>query len=164
MGAKVTVACKMPLGFVLHLDTMVDVDEPVMGGGVKTVKRARKRLEAGEVILRGPLQSDADKAAGVQPPLVVGSYALNPGIDKEWFDEWLRLNQDADVVRNKLIFATKPASVQSQAKDQKTLRTGLEPLNPAMRIEGDRKVPVDPRFPRTMSRNLTNVESAERDS
>ena len=133
-GDTVTVANKLPHTLKLRLHRFEDHDEPVLGGGTRTVKRA---VPLGhEVIVRG--SGHPVNRAPRHP--IIGGYALTPGVSKDFFEEWLRQNRDHDALRNNLIFAADATGhAEGQAKEQAALRTGLEgidPTNPGARVPG----------------------------
>lgn len=125
-GEKVTVACKLPNGLVLRVFSMVDKDEHVMGGGVKTTKVAQEFPE--RVVLNG-WSHPQNHSARHQ---IEGGFALTPGVDKEFFDLWLDQNKDSDVVRNGLVFSqARTDSAASAARERKDVRSGMERLDPS---------------------------------
>ena len=145
-GAKVTVACKLPHGLILRLFEMESANEPVMGGGYREVKRARQTGSTVRV-------NGNAVPFGVRPdhPIVAG-YALTHGVDKDFFDEWMKQNRDSDIVKNHLVFAYERAeSARDAAKDHAKQRSGLEPIEPD----------TDPRLPKG-GRNLSGPQTAER--
>ncbi len=149
-GAKVTVACKLPMGLVLQLWEMHDTRENVSGNNSRMVKEARPVGEA--VTVRG-----CSTPFGIQKPLV-GGYALTPNVDKDFFDEWLRQNAEHPAVKNGMIFAHESRDkVEGTAMELKDRKSGLEPLDMTMVKKGERMVAADLRIPRTMNPNLTNV-------
>jgi hypothetical protein len=124
-GPTVTVACKLPHGLILRQYTMVDTDQPVMGGGIKTVKQAQQL--PGEVAINGNAhpQNAGPKCA------IVGGYALTPNVDKAFWDRWLEANKDSDMVKNNLIFAHESMdAAQGDAEDKAAVRSNLERLDP----------------------------------
>lgn len=123
---KITVACKLPHGLELRLFKMVDMSEPTQGG-YRTIARAEPLPNT--ITIKGYLE----KYRIDLPPAARGAeYALTHGVDKEFFDEWLKQNADHDVVKNKLIFASEKAdTVTSMVKENASRRNGLEPINPA---------------------------------
>lgn len=126
MAGTVTVACKLPHGLVLRLFDMVDYDEAQSGGGFKTVKRAFPRDKT--VTLNGYLTPH--RFAEIQPAAPNSSYALTHGVDKDFFDEWMRQNASLAAVQNKLIFANeKQDSVNGMVRDNKARRCGMEPID-----------------------------------
>jgi hypothetical protein len=148
MPATVTVACKLPMGLQLQAQRWDTENEPVLGGGYREVKKARW-VDGAVFEVRGTAHEigQAPKA-----PLV-GGYALTPGCPADLWENWLEFNKHSDLVKNRIIFAhAKRASVEGQAKENRAVATGLEPLNPEMKTvkgpRGDRLVPADPRFPR----------------
>jgi len=132
-GSKVTVMLKHPHGIIMRLFRMEDVTEPVMGGGVKASKRA---VQMGEQV---KLNGFARRLGAEAPDfLVVGGYASTPNVDEEFFSEWLRQNADHPLVVNNLIFAQgSENSARDKAKEQKGLKSGLEPLVP----DKDERIP-----------------------
>lgn len=129
----VTVACKLPHGLVLRLYDMEDNDEPIMGGGFKTVKRAVQRGDE-QVVLNGYLVPDsADEDAREGRERVGGrlGYALTHGVDREFFEEWMKQNASIPAVKNHLIFAAaRAADAKDAAKEKRGLRNGFEPIDP----------------------------------
>lgn len=125
MAGKVVVACKMPNGLVLRLFRMIPHSEPVMGGGTREVMVAEQFGES--VTVKGNAFH-----TGVPPPMaIVGGYALTPGVDEEFFTQWIEQNKSLDLVKNNLIFAySKTADTEARAREHKTQRSGLEPVNP----------------------------------
>lgn len=125
MPGTVTVATKLPHGLILRVFTMVDQDEPVMGGGFRTVKTAKQLPK--QVVLNGAAHPQ-DQAPTC---LMVGGWALTPNVDKDLWDLWLEQNKDSDVVRNGLIFAhEKAGNAEAESKDKAKLKSGLERLDP----------------------------------
>jgi hypothetical protein len=125
MPDTVTVASKLQNGLVLQLYKMVPTREPLPGGGTRETKRAEKVHQpitiAGCAVFRGV------DLAEREPKVLTGGYALTHGVDAEFFAEWLRQNADADIVRNKLVFAH-ATDTAGQAKEHAALKSGAEPL------------------------------------
>ena len=130
MPGTVTVACKLPTGLVMQLYQMQDVDEPLMAGGYRTVKRAFPETKPGfsqSVKLNG----SARRVGRDSPHEIRNGVGLTFGVDADFFNEWMKRNADADFVRKGLIFAqTKTTEVDAQARDQQSLKTGMEPIDP----------------------------------
>lgn len=144
MSATTTVSCKIPNGLVLRIFRMIDGEEPVMGGGVRVVKKAQ--LIGEPVKVHGPATpyGEAPKC------LIVGGYALTPNVDSEFFNMWLSQNADHDAVKNGLIFASeKRGYVEGEAKANEGRRTGMEPINPG----NDARIPKG-------NRNVSGIETA----
>lgn len=125
MGDTVTVACKVPTGLVLRLHEMRPHTEPVLGGGTREVMQA---FLVGEPVTIKGYAAEAGKAPTSGADLVLG-YALTPGVNAEFFDHWLKQNEDLDIVRNGLIFAHgQAASVKAQARENEGTWDGLQPM------------------------------------
>lgn len=124
MPGTVTVACKIPCGFVMQLYKMEEWDEPVMGGGKRPTKRARQTGEP--VTLHGPA-----KAIGKDVPWEIRfGVGLTHGVDADFFAQWLDANKDSDMVKGGHIFAcAKSGDVAQEAKNRVSDKTGLEPLD-----------------------------------
>lgn len=121
MPGTVTIGCKLPSGVHLNIFTMEDSQEPIMGGGWRVIKKASF---AGRVTIKGV-------GRRVDDPRVVGGYALTPNVDADVWAEWLKQNKDSDLVKNRMVFAhVKQAEAEAQARDQQSLRSGLEPVDP----------------------------------
>ena len=61
-------------------------------------------------------------------PRIAGGYALTE-VPEDLWAAWLAQNKDSHLVRNHFIFANvKEASTVAQAKEQRDIRTGMEPL------------------------------------
>lgn len=130
---QVTVACRLPHGMRLRIYELVKTTEVIMGG-TRDVLVSRQKGD--DVVVNGwsEPQNHAKKH-------LVEGFAITPGVDKEFFDKWLSQNKDSDVVKNGLIFAhEKEGNTFAEAKDKKSLRSGLERLDPAKLPKGIEKV------------------------
>jgi hypothetical protein len=130
-GETVTVGCKLPNGLVLHLDRMVEFKQPVMGGGIEKGMIAQRMPET--FTLNGcSVTLSADGRVTDVNHLIIGGYGITPGIPKDFWDKWLEANKDTDFVVNRQVFAASDEmSARSVAIEQKAIRSGLEPLDPA---------------------------------
>lgn len=132
--ASVTVGCRLPHGLTMRVFDMVETQEPVMGGGFRAVKIAQERPE--RVTLNG-FSHPQNRAPNAQ---IVEGFALTYGVDAEFWNVWKAQNAQSDVVKNGLIFAhEKPVNAEAEAKDKKTLRSGLERLDPNKLPKGIQK-------------------------
>lgn len=120
----VTVALKHPHGLILKIYDLVDVSEPVMGGGYRDFKQARQK----GVPVR--LNGYSQRGGKVPPAATAGTFALTHNVPKSFWDQWLAQNQDHDFVEKGLIFAGSPSYVTGQMKAHEVLKSGLEPLDP----------------------------------
>jgi hypothetical protein len=150
-GATVTVACKLGVAYYdLQLCQIVDKKEQSLQGE-RTVREA---IRIGKVVrLRGTAYPRGTVPDGFPAkPEIVDGAAMNPGIDKEWFDEWLRQHHLDPLVMNKMIFAHENVDhVRGLAKEMAKIQSGLEPLDP-------KTMGRDPRTPRTVRPEVSNIE------
>ena len=148
----VTIACKHPSGLLLRLSRFEEVQEPVLGGGTRAIKRAFPSGQ--EIRVNGPA-----KPFGAEPTCETsGGYALTFGVPKDFWDEWKRQNEGSKLLAEHVVMAYEKAEVaRDAAKDHKTVKTGLEPLNMAtIRKDGVVRA-ADDRVPRPNSRNLNAI-------
>lgn len=136
-ATTVTVASKLPNAFKLRIFKMVEVAEPVMGGGTRMVKQSQELPDFAVVFGCSHPQNMAPRSE------IAGGYGLTPNVPKQIWDTWLEQNKDSMLVKNRIIFAQPSAeSVRDQAGDQKEVRSGLERLQPKdfkrMGIETDK--------------------------
>jgi hypothetical protein len=128
MPGTVTVACKIPTGLILQTYIMEDHDEPLFGGGNKTIKRA-VRSPHPPVKINGPA-----RYAGLDLPHdIKGGCGLTYNVDADFFAEWLRQNRDEPYVKNGLIFAQpsgKSGEIDGQIRDHRKQMSGMEPMDP----------------------------------
>lgn len=123
--ATVTVASKLPHGLMMKVYDMVEVDQLVMGGGMRRVKEARPR----EVTYRLNGNSVAqNRAPGCE---IIGGFALTHGIPRDFWDMWLSQHKDWMAVKNGLIFAHDGLEdARAESTEKKDLRSNLERINP----------------------------------
>lgn len=109
MGATVSVACKLPHG--LHIQLR------------KTEKTRDGEISQGHgpvVTLKGANHHEA-----------IAGHGITHGVDKEFFDAWLKQESGQPFVKNKLVFAQdREASAVAQAKEQAKNETGFEGIDP----------------------------------
>lgn len=119
----VTVALKLPNGFVLQNYKMIDTTEPLQGGSSHVVKRAFP--DGAPHLLQGTARHQGESP---KVPLVMG-YAMNKRVPTELWERWLAANKDSAMVKNNLIFANPDYDMtRDEAREKKALRSGLEPL------------------------------------
>ena len=119
MGAKVTVACKLPNGLDLG-DGYTDKD-----GAFHSFRQDGER-----VILKGSNASGS-----------VAGHGITPNVDAELFAHWREVHKDADFVKRGFVFAhDKEAMTLGQAAERENVRTGLEGMN--------QDIVSDPRAPK----------------
>lgn len=142
-GATVFVACCMQGGMLLELSELVEKDEQTPFG-VRRIKEAVRRSDRGRFKVRGPNLPYATHASF---PIIGGRYAITPGIPKDFWEQWLHINKDADYVKNRVIFAADTSdAVTQQARDmvKEGIKTGFEALDVTTKKNG---LLVDTRVP-----------------
>jgi hypothetical protein len=121
----VTVGCKLPHGVVLRAFRMADTQEPIQGGGAKTVLKAEQL--PGEFVVAG---NSFPQGVGPKVPME-GGFALTPNCPKELWDRWFAANKDSPMVKNGLIFAHgSEKNTVAEAREKEAVRSGLERLDP----------------------------------
>lgn len=126
----VIVACKLPNGLVIYDEREKTVNEQMFGGGFRPIQ-VWERVPGSEVTLNGNAMSHETLLSGDVPHLVVGGYAMTPGVPRDFWERWLERHRDTDIVRNRLVFAAASESkVRGMAKENAATRSGLEPLDP----------------------------------
>jgi hypothetical protein len=126
MPGYVTVGCKLPHGLMLQLYRMEEHQEPVMAGGYRKVRRAVQ--DRPPVRLNGFARYLGQDVAH---SIIMGT-GITHGVDADFFAEWMLQNEDSDVVKKGLIFSQiKPSEIEAQARDHKSLKSGLEPIDPS---------------------------------
>lgn len=152
-GAKVTVGLKLGVAyFDIQLCKIEEKFEQNMQGG-RMIKEATRI--GPKVRLRGTAYPRGTVPEGFpERPRMVGGAALNPGIDKDFWDAWVDQNRLNPLVVNGMIFAHEVEDhVVGLAKETVEVQSGLEPINPKNR--------KDARVPRSTRTDLTNVETEE---
>src|SRR6185312_8478552 len=129
-GAKVTVALKLGVAyFDIQLCKIEEKFEQNMQGGrmVKEATRVGPRVR-----LRGTAYPRGTVPDGFpERPRMVGGAALNPGVDKDFWDVWVEQNRLNPLVINGMIFAHEIEDrVVGQAKEVAQNTSGLEPIDP----------------------------------
>jgi hypothetical protein len=163
-NGTVTIACKHPHGLIMRIFKTTERPEPVLGGGTRMVP-VSEPIPGKEITIYGP-----GRAVGQDPKcLIVAGYAINTGIDRDFWDQWKAQNADSDLLKNRLVFAyATPESAQAAAREHAKTRSGLEPLDMSMKsVKGPdgtpRMVASDDRVPRapglTIQREGTAVST-----
>ena len=111
-----------------------------MGGGFRDTKIAEQAGDS--VVIQGVA---APHGMSPRAPMLSG-FAITHGVDADFFAEWLKLNSDSPLVRNRMVFsAAKEVDVAAQAREAEGMRSGLEPLDPAgdPRVRGTGRLRVE---------------------
>lgn len=159
-SSTVVMGCKMPNGHVMVLEEFYEGQEATPNGFRKVVMS--RRVEGVE-----PIKLNGNAVPfGIQSlHPIVGGYGLTYNVPADFANKWMDMHEHDPIVKNKIIFiASNRDAAEKTAKENEQRRSGLEPLDPEFRKDKDgRIVPNDPRFPRSMSPNLTAPHRAERD-
>lgn len=154
-GGKVTVACKLGIATIdIQLCKMEEKFQQNMQGGRMVTEASR----IGPVVrLRGTSYPRGTPPAGFPaPPEIVDGAALNHGIDKDFWDEWVKQNHLNPYVMNRMIFAHESRDhVVGLARELKDQKSGLDPLDPKSK---------DPRLPRSTREEISDPETGQRKS
>lgn len=125
---QVTVGCKIPMGAKLHLYQFIERDEPILGGGSKTVKFPMRDDKAQPVTLYGPAQP-VDALPENRRVVIAG--AAFTRVAKDFMEAWMEQNPRHPWLQNGLIFVAKnQADGQAIAKEEAERRSNQGPLNP----------------------------------
>lgn len=122
-SSTVTVGCKLPHGLLMQSYLPRERAAPGMPE-IPAVPR-------GEPVL----------LAGSTASSILGGFGITEGVDAEFFEAWLKENQDYAPVKSGLIFAIAKASdVKAEAKSREKVRSGLEALDPNKPAKGVERV------------------------
>ena len=128
---RVTVACNIPNGLVIRVHAPSTHMEPVLGGGVRDSQVAE---EVGDrVTIHGYLRAHGDEREirVLTRGLGRSGWALTPGVNRTFFEEWIKQNKDMPAVKNGLIKAHESTSyLEGFAKEHTKLKNGVEPIDP----------------------------------
>ena len=154
----VCVACKVPTGIALQLQKqeLRIVDTP------KGPEKVAFWVKQGKIYYaHGPAYPINPPPGYPRAPLIVGGYALTPGIPAEHWEQWLEQNKLADYVvppdgaEHGMVFAYATLDdTAAAAGEQEKLLSGLEPLSTEVDKEGRLK---DPRAPRPLGHGMTKI-------
>jgi hypothetical protein len=127
----VTIGCKWPSGLVMRLYRVIE-DEIVINGVPRKEIRSVLDPNDPEYVLNGS-SIDLGKMAGGIPPdhEIIGGYGLTHGIPRDFAEKWFEQNKLSEFVKNNIVFmASSEQRARDQAKDQKSIQSGVEPIDP----------------------------------
>lgn len=129
----VSVACKLPSGFILREFHPNQETEQVLGGGTRDV--TVYRATGDQVVIKG-----AGWRPGDTPPILIGGYRITPNVPKRLWDNWYAANKDSDLVKNHIVYArSQQSDAEAWSREHEKAPTGLEgidPENPGKRVRG----------------------------
>jgi len=163
----VVVACKIPNGLILQLQTPVERMEDGMGG---PQPRRYNTFGGRRYIVRGPAYPVGTRPKNFEKfrsvPMIEGGYAITRGIPKDFWEQWLEQNKRApyveapDGAEHGMIFAYDDLdSVVSAAREQEELLSGLEPISTDEDKDGKL---TDRRMPKPVTDGLTGLGEEKR--
>lgn len=150
-GAKVTVGCRLGIAYY---DLQLCKKEPVFEQNMQGGRTVDVWLRVGNIVrIRGTAYPRGQPPDGFPDrPEIVGGASLTRGVDKEWFDEWLKQHARDPVVMNGMIFAHESNDhIIGMAKETAGRLSGLEPINQK----------GDPRITKSTRSEISNIETEE---
>jgi len=77
---------------------------------------------------------------GANSSNVIGGYGLTEGVDKDYFEKWLKEHANQPYVRDEMVFAqAKTNSAEAKASENASVTTGLEGLPQDKPVDGVEK-------------------------
>jgi hypothetical protein len=163
----VVVACKIPNGLTLQLQRPFEKWEDERDG---PRKRTYNVFYGKRYIVRGPAYPVGTLPKGfaqAKPtPMLEGGYALTRGIPKDFWEQWLAQNKEAEFViapegaEHGMIFAYDDIDdVAAAAREQERLLSGHEPVSTEEDAQGRL---TDRRVPKPMTGGLSQVSEEKR--
>lgn len=162
-AATVSIASRLDHDIIIHLD---ELREEIETGqfGQKTVK-AHHPIDSTRVIIYGKQRPRGEPPEGYTLPETINGCAITRGVDAETWEKWVKqvstgpgigdaLKPSADGLPPRLSVYVDDASLRDGAKEHRTARSGLEPINPA----------DDPRMPKQTDRNIGRITPDDRRS
>lgn len=124
-GGMVMVGCKHPSGLVLEIDESRE-EAPVPGANKVKVHYPTGR----KVILNGSNSTHPDSPQ-VATGRAVGGYGLT-SVPEDFWNMWVAQHPDFPMLKNNTLFVHQTQDgITSEANDRRTVKNGLEPMDPA---------------------------------
>lgn len=129
-GAKVTVACKVPVAWLdLQLyEPRTEMENTQTGPRERKVFRATGNI----VRIRGTSYPRGTPPLGFpDKPQIVNGFALTQGVEKDFWDKWLVQNAKSPMVISGALAAFESLdALKGKTRDRSADMTGLEPVSP----------------------------------
>jgi hypothetical protein len=128
----VTICCKIPNGLILRAFEQIEEVEASLTGPRKYI--IVKGIVGTEFSCQGPAQINhiTSNMFDLMSRSYPGGYALTHGCPRDVWESWLHWNKNTPIYTEGLVFAVAdPADAAMEAKSRASLRSGLEPLDPA---------------------------------
>lgn len=163
----VVVACKIPNGLTLQLQRPFEKFEDTRDG---PQKRTYNVFYGRRYVVRGPAYPVGTLPKGFAAykptPMVEGGYALTRGIPKDFWEQWLQQNREAEFVippdgaEHGMIFAYDDLDdTAAAAREQEELLSGHEPISTDE--DGQGRL-TDPRVPKPLNAALAPLGEEKR--
>ncbi len=153
-GGFYVVAVKAPNGYRLRAFRMEKIRYGRPGGGYDEVDEARLDDTIPEHVVYGYA---AEKGKMPMVPVRFG-YAMNENVPARSWETWLAQNRDHPAVTSGIIFGFRSmADAEASAKECKSLRDGLEPMQIDVFDDVGNVKSRDPRVPSGMSVGRADV-------
>ena len=123
-GDVVTIACKVPMGMVLHVCKKVMMPRKMQDGSIRDIPEYHRFGK--EYRVYGPSHP---QNAGPHCT-IIGDYALTPNIPKEFYDLWYSQHRNDAMVLGRAIFANSSNKINGESKEYAKVKSGLERLDP----------------------------------
>lgn len=140
-SATVTIACKIPSGLVLQLCKPTKWVEETPSGGkdrIRYDKTGPRHYVAGPAYPNGQAPENFPER-----PAIAGGFALTSGIPKDFWDAWLKQNEESSFVLNGQVFA-RPTfdAAQGVGREMHAVRSGFEPMAKDLDPRKDPRLPT----------------------
>lgn len=140
----VTVACKVANGLELPEYVLGEEQEPMFGGGTRTVKVWKPTGR--KIVLFGPARATEQMRQGIYPDFqLAGGAALTTGVPRDLWENIERVYTEHryEAFLNRQVFSVGDAGrTAAKAKELASEPSGLEPVDPAnpVRRTGQRSI------------------------
>lgn len=120
----VFVACKIPNGLRAQVRgavrAMAKPEDGVLPGAIRA-----------EHVFKGPVRPLNVSPDSYERDLAQGSYGITEGVPADFWAEWYANNMTDQVVVGGYVFAAETAAdLIAQAKEQRAIKSGMEPADP----------------------------------
>lgn len=150
-GEQVVVACKIG---VAYIDLQLSKPNKVWENTQTGPREITIYQKFGNIVrIRGTAYPRGTPPEGFpEKPVIVAGAALTFGVDKEFWDEWVKQNHLNPIVMNGMVFAhVNIDHVKGIAQETAERKSGLDPVNP----KGDKRMPKSTRS------DVSNIETEE---
>jgi hypothetical protein len=156
----VYVACKVSMGIMCQLYDMRPIKVRVMGGGIIMEDQAFRR--GAPVRLLGPAIPFGLMPNQRSP--IVGGYRITPNVPAEFWEEWIKQNEELDAVVNGMIIWHKDMEeLRAMCLDRKKELSGMQAIDVTPVSRKGRPELADPRIEKSERDEVSDVMTRDRD-